>query len=166
MLESIYSIFSSKKSGLGTTQYHDTPVWTTIFCDSLNAPPSLPKLSLSLGSIRCSEHKELRLSRSYRASFGRTLDKDMWYWILDGLAFEISTSGSWAGEFTALVKLDIPPYSSAHVRRRSCNTTISPDTSPCIARHSPKLITGCVVCSQQIRLYVQRGLVLQCSKLR
>ncbi len=81
ILESIYNIFSSKKSGLGTTQYHvclfsldafpwthrcrqDTFVWKTIFCNSLNAPPLLPKLSPSLGLIRSSEHHELRLSRS------------------------------------------------------------------------------------------------------
>ncbi|SJL18503.1 uncharacterized protein ARMOST_22094 [Armillaria ostoyae] len=52
---SLSPFFFSKKSGLGTTQYHDTPVWTAIFCDSLNAPPSLPTLS------------------------PRTLDKDMWH---------------------------------------------------------------------------------------
>ncbi|SJL18496.1 uncharacterized protein ARMOST_22105 [Armillaria ostoyae] len=75
MLESIYSILSSKKFGLGMARYHDTPVRTTIFCNSLNAPPSLPKLSPSLGLIRCFEPEELRLGRSSEPH----LDEDMWY---------------------------------------------------------------------------------------
>lgn len=60
----------------------------------------------------------------------------------------------------ALAKLDIwRPCSSARARCHSSNATIFPDKWPCIARHSPKLITGCVVCSQKIRLYMRRGSV-------
>ncbi|KAK0447570.1 hypothetical protein EV421DRAFT_2033274 [Armillaria borealis] len=57
-------ILSSKKFGLGMVRYHDTPIWTMVFCDSLNAPPLLRTLSPSLGLIPCSKHEELRLSRS------------------------------------------------------------------------------------------------------
>ncbi len=109
--------------------------------------------------------------RSGRLRFRYSLLMSHWYryvvhWIVDGLALERSTSGSWAGEFMALAKLDIWPYSSTRARCHPCNTTISLDKSPRIACRLPKLITGCVVCSQKIRLYMRRGLVLQCSKLR
>ncbi|KAK0447584.1 hypothetical protein EV421DRAFT_1733452 [Armillaria borealis] len=74
-------IFSWKKFGLGTARYQRYAVWTTLFYSSPNAPPSLPKLSPSLGLIRWSEHEELRLSRYVE------------HWILDGFALERSTSG-------------------------------------------------------------------------